>query len=196
MYCYRALNKCCSNHRVGVRCLFRTCKLAFRAASSAWLALQADVAKSSPCPRVLRASLSRRLRRGAKPWRRLPHDDAPRVLRPRPVRPHYSGALRLLPVRPRLLGQRVRSARLPLCLPLQLLLPTGRLLRCVPRHQCTEIAPCSIHQCTTAPMHQCTIAPMHPVPNGTAFGCNHMCQILPLYAFRWRVPLQRRAQRR
>ena len=125
--------------------------------SSAWLglALQADVAKSSPRPRLLRASLSRRLRRGAQPWRRLPHDDAPRVLRPRPVRPHYSGALRLLPVRPRLLGQRVRSARLPLCLPLQLLLPTGRLLRCVPRHQCTEIAPCTN---ANAPLHHCTNA--------------------------------------
>ena len=179
---------------------FAPCKLAFRAASSARLALQADVAKSSPRPRLLRASLSRRLRRGAQPWRRLPHDDAPRVLRPRPVRPHYSGALRLLPVRPRLLGQRVRSARLSLRLPLQLLLPTGRLLRCVPRHQCTEIAPCTItnaplHQCTNTPLHQYTIAPMHPVPNGTAFGCNHMCQILPLYASRWRVPLQRWAQR-
>ena len=53
-----------------------------------------------------------------------------------------------------------------------------------------------LHQCTNTPLHQYTIAPMHPVPNGTAFGCNHMCQILPLYAFRWRVPLQRRAQRR
>ena len=61
--------------------------------SAAWQGLQPDVAKSPPRPRLLRASLSRRLQRGAQPWRRLPHDDAPRVLRPRPVRPHDSGAL-------------------------------------------------------------------------------------------------------
>ena len=58
-------------------------------------------------------------------------------------------------------------------------------------HQCTNvpIAPL-LHHCTN-----CTIAPTAR-PSAAARGYNHMCQSLPLYASRWRVPLQRRAQRR
>ena len=60
----------------------------------------------------------------------------------------------------------------------------------------------NLHQCTNAPiaplLHHCTNCTIAPTarPSAAARGCNHMCQSLPLYASRWRVPLQRRAQRR